>query len=602
MTAKTPSSPKEASDITLSDSLLFHWRHAMKYPKQVVTSFIVGPVSTVLDRYIAPIFIAILLNSIQGGSATLENSAWLIVGYAIVQVLAFVIGYRVNLFAMWSVQIHGARDINQEAYDALSRHSLQFHNNRFAGSMVSQVNKTAAAFMTFWNAVIFEALIVVVAIIATIVGTALISWPLAIILGVLVIAFVIVAYFGTKFMRPRQVARSKAYSKISGQLSDSISNMVAVKIESKENLEKRLLAHRIEHALSKEKAVRTGVMTVTSITSIIITIARVSALVAAVWAVQTHAVNAGAVYLLITYTFNLLLEVWNINTMLRVVYQIGGDTEELLGMMREPVDNIDTSSKKLRATKGAVVLDNVTFAHENSKPLFENLSLTIPACQKVGVVGVSGSGKTTFTKLLLRLSDPQSGSIAIDGQPITDVTQASLHQAIAYVPQEPLLFHRSLKENIAYARPNAKMGDIEKAAKDAQAYEFISALEEGFDTLVGERGVKLSGGQRQRVAIARAILKDAPVLVLDEATSALDSESELLIQKALTKLMNGRTSIVIAHRLSTIAKLDRIIVMEKGKIIEDGTHDELIALKGQYAKLWKHQSGGFIENTELTND
>ena len=581
--------------ITLSDTLRFHWAHAMKYPKQVATSFIVGPISTVLDRYIAPIFIAALLNAIQSETATLENSVWLIVGYAVVQVLAFVIGYRVNLFAMWSVQIHGARDINQEAYDALSRHSLRFHNNRFAGSIVSQVNKTTAAFMAFWNAVIFEAMMVVVAIIATVIGTSLISWPLAIILAVLIVVFVIVAYFGTRFMRPRQVARSKAYSKISGQLSDSISNMVAVKIESKERVEKRLLTHYIDDALTKEKAVRKGVMTVTSITSVIITIARVSALIAAVWAVQTHAVNAGAVYLLITYTFNLLLEVWNINTTLRVVYQIGGDTEELLGMMREPVDIIDTSNKKLRAKEGTVVLDKVSFAHENSAPLFSELSLTIPAGQKVGVVGVSGSGKTTLTKLLLRLSDPQSGSISIDGQAITDVTQASLHQAIAYVPQEPLLFHRSLKENIAYARPTAKMSAIEKAAKDAQAYEFIETLEKGFDTLVGERGVKLSGGQRQRVAIARAILKDAPVLVLDEATSALDSESELLIQKALTKLMEGRTSIIIAHRLSTIAKLDRIIVMDKGRIIEDGTHAELLALKGKYATLWSHQSGGFIE-------
>jgi ATP-binding cassette subfamily B protein len=197
--------------------------------------------------------------------------------------------------------------------------------------------------------------------------------------------------------------------------------------------------------------------------------------------------------------------------------------------------------------------------------------------------------------LLLRLIEPSKGTIKIDGQDITQVTQKSVHDAIAYVPQEPLLFHRSLKENIHYSRPSATDSEIQSAAEKAQAIQFIDLLKDGFDTLVGERGVKLSGGQRQRIAIARAILKDAPVLILDEATSALDSESEQLIQTALEELMQGRTSIVIAHRLSTIAKLDRIIVMEDGKIIEDGTHNSLLKKKGQYAKLWGHQSGGFIE-------
>ncbi len=587
---------EESNNVSLLETLTFHWKHALKYPKQIALSFIVGPISIIGERYIAPIFIAALLTAIQTGTATLENSIWLIVGYAIVQVLAFVIGYRVNLFAMWSVQMHGARDINQEAYEAIARHSLQFHNNRFAGSMVSQVNKTVASFFGFWNMIIFEVMFAVVAILATLIGISFISWPLTIILAVFVTVFIITAYFGTRFMRPRQVARSKAYSKVSGQLSDSISNMVAVKIESKEKGEEKRLSGYLDDVLTKEKLVRKGVMTTTSITSVIVALARISALVVAVWAVQTHTINAGAVYLVITYTFNLLMEVWNINTALRTMYQISGDSEELLAIMKEPVDIKDASTKKLKTTKGTVVLDDVTFAHEVGDNLFENLTLEIPAGQKIGVVGVSGSGKSTLTKLLLRLSDPKSGSISIDGQNIAKVSQSSLHEAIAYVTQEPLLFHRSLRENISYSRPTATESEIEQAAKDAQAYDFINVLEDGFGTLVGERGVKLSGGQRQRVAIARAILKQAPVLILDEATSALDSESELLIQKALEKLMQGRTSIVIAHRLSTIAKLDRIIVMDSGKIVEDGTHKELLKQKGIYAKLWAHQSGGFIED------
>ncbi|MEG1214961.1 MAG: ATP-binding cassette domain-containing protein, partial [Leclercia sp.] len=214
--------------------------------------------------------------------------------------------------------------------------------------------------------------------------------------------------------------------------------------------------------------------------------------------------------------------------------------------------------------------------------------------QRIGLVGRSGSGKTTLTKLLLRLTDIQQGRIEIDGQDVSQIAQASLRRHIAYVPQEPLLFHRSIRENIAYGRPGATEAEVYQAAVRANALEFIERLPEGFDTITGERGVKLSGGQRQRIAIARAILAEAPLLVLDEATSALDSESEKLIQDALVNLMEGRTSIVIAHRLSTVASLDRIVVLSQGAIVEDGTHAELVNQGGEYADLWNRQSGAFL--------
>ena len=586
---------KNDSSPGLLESLAYHWRHAMKYRTQVAISFIVGPLSIIAERYIAPLFIAALLSAIQQGTATLDNTIWLVIGYGIIQIIGFVIGYRVNLYAMWSVQIYGARDINQEAYDAITKHSLQFHNNRFAGAMVSQVNKISAAFMTFWNMVVFEIMFAVVAIIATLIGVSLISWQLGIVLAVFVLIFVISSYYGTRFMRPRQIARSKAYSKVSGQLSDSISNMVAVKVESNEKTERKLLRSALQDLMDSEKQVRRGIMATSTITSFTVALTRIAALVASVWAVQSHAIDAGAVYLLITYTFNLLMEVWNINQALRTVYQISGDTAEMLEIMKEQAEIRDSSHVELQASRGDITIEGLDFAHEESKRLFSNLSLHIPAGQKIGIVGVSGSGKTTLTKLLLRLTEPQRGVIRIDNQDISKVSLRSLHQAIAYVPQEPLLFHRSLQENIAYSKPNATQDEIIKAAKAAQAYDFIKKLDKGFHTLVGEKGVKLSGGQRQRVVIARAILKDAPILILDEATSALDSQSEQLIQKAFETLMENRTSVVIAHRLSTIAKLDRIIVMDDGQIIEDGTHQQLLAKNGMYAKLWAHQSGGFLE-------
>lgn len=253
-------------------------------------------------------------------------------------------------------------------------------------------------------------------------------------------------------------------------------------------------------------------------------------------------------------------------------------------------------AKALKVEKGEIDFENIHFKHADAKEaIFNNFSLSIKPGERVGLVGISGSGKTTLTKLLLRFADVDEGEIKVDGQNISEVQQISLRENIAYVPQETSLFHRTIAENIAYAKPDASRKEIVRAAKLANAHDFIMSLPDGYETLVGERGIKLSGGQRQRIAIARAILKDAPILVLDEATSALDSESEALIQDALEKLMKGRTSIVVAHRLSTIASMDNIVVLEGGKIIEQGTHHQLIKKGGAYDKLWSRQSGAFLD-------
>jgi len=276
-------------------------------------------------------------------------------------------------------------------------------------------------------------------------------------------------------------------------------------------------------------------------------------------------------------------------------YDTIGSIRDSLAMLIVPRDIRDRpGATDILVTRGEVAFDGVSFAYDHKKPIFDRLSLTISAGQRVGLIGHSGAGKTTLVTLLMRLYDVQQGAIRVEGQNIAEVTQASLRRSIGLIPQDVILFHRTLLDNIRYGRPGASDAEVLRAAERAHAHEFITALPDGYCTLVGERGVKLSGGQRQRIAIARALLKDAPILLLDEATSALDSESEALIQAGMNEAMAGKTVVAIAHRLSTLAHLDRLLVIEKGQIVEDGAHAELLAKGGVYAALWRRQVGGFL--------
>lgn len=586
----------DKSDITAARIFRYHWHQAMQFRRHAITSLILAPFTLLIDRYVTPLIIAALLAAMQAGTITLASTGWMIVVYGVLQIITHVIGYRVSYRALWSVQVLGAREIYRKSYEKLTAHSLNFYSDTFTGSLVASVNKLVSAYMNFWSILVYKVLSIATVILATIIGIGFMIWQYALVLLALVIIFIVATYFGTRHIQHIERTKSRTWTDIAAQLSDSFTNMLAIKTDGREQHEKSRLDASVDSMIDQEFLLRNSTIRLASTYSVINTLINVSAFVASIWAVEHGLANAAVVYLCLTYTFNLIGEVWNVSDLFREVYRYSGDSSELLGYMDAPVEVPDTSSKKLTPSAGAIHIESLTFRYSDSQaPLFHQLTLDIKPGEKVGIVGPSGGGKTTLTKLLMRFIDPQSGRVIIDGQDIRAVSQASLHRSIAYVPQEPLLFHRSLRENISYSKPRATTAEIKKAAREAYALDFIKELPDGFNATVGERGVKLSGGQRQRVAIARAILKDAPILILDEATSSLDSESEQLVQKSFDALMAGRTTIVIAHRLSTIAKLDRIIVLDKGRIVEDGTHTELLKNNKTYARLWAHQSGGFIE-------
>jgi ATP-binding cassette subfamily B protein len=501
-------------------------------------------------------------------------------------------------YSVWKLELRANYALATLAFDTLSNQSMTFHSNRFGGSLVSQTQKFIAAYSTLLEALIYAIFAIVGSAVFTVLMLVrVVPLYVALLLALLVI-YLIAAYYMYKRVLPLNAEAAAASNQLSGELSDSITNILSVKTYGREHWERELFDAANREVLAADtRRMRASTLrgaTTSAIIVIIMTLVVIFMTGRNAW----FGISAGTLVMMFSYTNQLTMQFNRISQVFQAINRGFGDAHDMTLVLDEPrlVDD-RPDARPLNVRRGAISFRHLHFAYaEQSKHngVFEDFTLEIPAGQRVGLVGRSGSGKTTLTALLLRLSDLQAGRILIDGQDIAAVTQISLRQQLGYVPQEPLLFHRSIAENIAYGCPQATPSAIEQAARKANALDFIEALPAGFATLTGERGVKLSGGQRQRIAIARAILADRPILVLDEATSALDSESEKLIQEALIRLMAGRTSIVIAHRLSTVASLDRIIVLRDGRIVEDGSHAQLVGAEGEYAQLWSRQSGAFL--------
>ena len=507
---------------------------------------------------------------------------------------------KVQDYTSFKLEIAASYDLATEAFDALSNQSMTFHSNRFGGTLVSQTTKFMNAYSQMLENITFPFLPIICSIIATCVILIPRVPAYVVILMALLVVYAIVSYVMYKRILSLNEDAADAQNTLSGALSDAVTNILAVKTYGREDYERELFDRANREVVARDTK-RMMASLARGIITACIALAIMS--VVAVFIAGGNAwfgITPGTLVIMFTYTYTITNQFNFISRGLQRFNVAFGDASGMTSVLDEPRLVADEpNAKPLKVIAGDIDFIDLNFWYTdgNAKTkVFDNFNLHIPAGQRVGLVGRSGAGKTTLTKLLLRLSDIQEGEILIDGQNVAKGTQQSLRRQVAYVPQEALLFHRTIAENIAYARPDASMDEIREAARQANALEFIERLPQGFDTVTGERGIKLSGGQRQRIAIARAMLADAPILVLDEATSALDSESEKLVQDALEKLMQGRTSIVVAHRLSTVASLDRIVVLDRGKIVEDGPHAELIAQGGEYAQLWSRQTGAYLED------
>jgi ATP-binding cassette subfamily B protein len=487
-------------------------------------------------------------------------------------------------------------NIRMTMYDFVNSHSYAFFANNFTGTIANKISDLPRSVWAMMDIIITTFVPTAVALIISVAFFSKISPLFALILSSWVVMHILICYFYSKSCSYFSKIHSESRSKLLGRIVDTLTNNLNVRLFSRKSYE-------YQYTMKfQEEEIKRYSQSIWYVEKLRIILGVVCLLVTGVlmtwyevYCFKKGIIDLSELIFIINTTFQITMLVSFAGIMVPDFFNEVGICKQALSIVNTPIDIKDApNAKELKVAKGEITFENVTFNYEFNTNVFKNRSITIPAGQKVGLVGASGSGKTTFANLILRFYEISGGRILIDGQDIRSITQESLRRQISMISQEPMLFHRSVMENIRYGNLNATDEEVIEAAKVANCHHFIMSLPEGYRTTTGERGLKLSGGQKQRISIARAVLKNAPILILDEATSALDSVTEKSIQESLHQIMHGRTTLVIAHRLSTLVDMDRILVFKKGDIVEDGSHEELIARKGEYYKLWSLQSDGFL--------
>ncbi len=574
--------------------LKYFWQVIKKFKVSFFAVIIFTIIGSSLDVFI-PFQYLKLWNVLNKNDFSIVSAAQSIILFILLLNLIKWAIRRTSGFCLSYFEAQTIAGLRKQAFAYMIGHSHSFFANNLGGSLTHRINKYARAFEKLADRMVMDGLPLLVRGIGTIIAIYTLLPKYSLILGIFCIVFLVTTFIYIRYKLKYDILSSQAESKTTGAITDSIGNHSSIQLFTGHEYEKE----RVGEVIDKQK--KANVFNwylwegLNAICGLYIFSIEFIIFYFALGDWKLGLITLPVIVLLQSYMIRLIENLWSFGAIVRAYYESFADAEEMAVILSTPYEIVDKSMQIMNNIKGEIVFENVTYIYENNNSkVLDDFSLIISAGQKVAIVGSSGAGKTTFVRLLMRLFNLTSGRITIDGIDIGNITQENLRERIGFVPQDPVLFHRTLMENIRYGRRDANNEEVLNAAHLAHCDDFIETLSNKYETYVGERGIKLSGGERQRVAIARAILKNAPILILDEATSSLDSHSESLIQDALRKLIQGKTTIVIAHRLSTIRQMDRIIVLENGKIVEDGTHDQLANKKnGVYKKLWDLQAGGF---------
>jgi ATP-binding cassette subfamily B protein len=550
-----------------------------------------------IDLSLAPYILKTIIDRISSNSnENIFASVGLLSLLYLFRTLIITSMYRVYDYFVIIKMIPSLRkNIANLSFGSLIEQSYSFYQNNFAGSLSNKVNDLISSVPEIIQIVIDQFASRILALIIATITLYYVNSVFAIIMLIWSMVFILGSLLISKKLSHLSDIWSESGSRITGKMVDSLSNIVAIKLFAKIKEEKATMAAAFNEATIAEQNFQWVYFWAWLVNGYSFVILQGANLYFLLKGREAGWITIGDFIVVLTINQTMVELLWQITQDLSTFSKLWGKVSQALRAINFVAEIQDsTNAKVLKVNKGEIKFDKVKFHYKGSEPLFEDKSITIKPGEKVGLVGYSGSGKTTFVNLILRLYEINQGRILIDDQDISKVTQASLHSNIGMIPQDPGLFHRSLIDNIRYSKMDASEEEVIRAAKNAHAHDFIMNIPENYNSLVGERGVKLSGGQRQRIAIARAFLKNAPILILDEATSQLDSITEKDIQDSLWALMQDKTTIVVAHRLSTLLHMDRILVFEKGKIIGDGSHKELLESEGLYRTLWNAQVGGFL--------